>query len=145
MDIYHDYTEAKSKLGFWKKKELEIRNKILKEMECEKDEGVVKKTVGQLLIKATYKLNRKIEKPILDSIYNELSDEEKEAVKYTPEIVMKNYRKLEEKGDSPLLDAVIVTPAQGTIEIKEVYRKRRKKNEEFNIFYNFIFNSFIFT
>jgi len=120
MDIYHDHIEAKAKLGFWKKKELEIRNEILEEMAGEKDEGAVSKTEGNLKITATFKMNRSIDVAVLDNIYDELTEEEKSAVKFKPEVVIKIFRDLEEKGESALLDAVTLKPGQGSLVIKEI-------------------------
>ena len=119
-DLYHDHIEAKAKLKFWKEKELEIRNEILEEMECEKLEGTVSKKVGDLKIKATFKLNRKIDDAGLNLIYKDLSDEEKEAIKFKPEVVTKKIKELEEEGSSKLLDIIELKPAQGSIEITQL-------------------------
>lgn len=119
-DKYHDWIEAKTKLSYWKTKELEIRDEILEEMSGEKDEGVVTKTVKTLKIKATFKLGRKINKPILNSIYKKLTDGEKECLKFTPEINLKKYIDLEDEGTSKLLDAIEIKPRQGSIEINEI-------------------------
>lgn len=120
MDLYHDYIEAKAKLGFWKKKELEIRNEILEEMASAKDEGSVSKTVDGLKITASYKMNRSIDKAVLSNIWDSLNQEESECIEYKPTLVLKEFRKLEEVGKSILLDAVVLKPAQGSITIKEV-------------------------
>jgi len=118
MSIYDEHMAAKSKLDFWKKKELELRNEILESMSGEKDEGVVTLDEKEFQIKATYVMNRVIIKDVFDSVYNKLSDEEKECIKFKPEVVLKNFRKLEDKGESALLDAVTLKPGQGSIKIK---------------------------
>jgi len=117
-DLYSNWEDAQAKMKFWKAKELELRNEILEEMAGEKDEGVISKTVNDVQVKATYKLNRKIDVATLDVIWDDLEEAEKLAIKYKPDIVLKEFRELESKGVSKLLDAIILTPGQGTVTIK---------------------------
>lgn len=117
-DLYSNWEDAQAKMKFWKAKELELRNEILEELACQKDEGVVNKIIDDLKISATYKLNRKIDVSVLDAIWKDLEEAEKIAIKYKPDIVMKELRDLEKEGTSKLLNAIIITPGQGTIKIK---------------------------
>ena len=117
-DLYGDWENAQAKMKFWKAKELELRNEILEEMAGEKDEGVVNMLVGDIQVKATYKLNRKIDIAALDAIWDDLEEADKMAIKYKPDIVMKEMRELESAGVSKLLDAIVLTPGQGTIAVK---------------------------
>lgn len=120
MSLYDDFNEAKIKLKFWKDKELKIRNEILEEMASDKDEGNTTKIVDSMKITATYKMNRNIDEAVLKTIKKNLSEEELNCIKYKPEIVLKEYRKLEEEGESKLLEAVTLKPAQGSVVIKHI-------------------------
>ena len=120
MSLYDDFNEAKVKLSFWKSKEIELRNEILEEMASDKDEGITSKVVDGMKITATYKMSRSIDEATLDSIYDYLTEEELDFIKYKPSIVLKEYRKLEEKGESKLLEAIVLKPSQGTVTIKHL-------------------------
>lgn len=120
MSLYDDFNEAKIKLKFWKDKELELRNEILEELACDKDEGAVSKIVDGMKVTATYKMNRNIDEAVLDSIKKDLSEDELSCIKYKPSVIMKVYRDLEDAGESKLLEAITLKPAQGSVEIKHI-------------------------
>lgn len=131
LDNYNDWFEAKTKLDFWKKKELEIRNKVLEERSYFTNivEGLFKTEVENLEIKCTYKLGRKLDKQAVKDSWKLLTPEEKECVEFVPTLKVPQYKKLEEEEertrntDDPiiydLIDMVTVKPAQGSLSIKE--------------------------
>lgn len=95
---------AKIKLDTAKKQELELRLPICEEILAGKVKGTKKAAVKKFLLTATAKLNEKVDEDLLDTIWEDLADEEKECIKFKPSIKAKEFHKLK---DSMLLHRAI--------------------------------------
>lgn len=121
MTIYELWMEAVQALGEAKKNELALRKEICQEILCDKLEGAKTELVadGNLKVTATAKLNRGIDREVLETIWEDLTDIEKEAVVYKPSLVLANYKRLEQEG-SKLMEAVTVKPGLASLKITPV-------------------------
>ena len=120
MKTYDEYIEVKSQLEYYKQREKELRIKICDKVLEGQPTGTHRLTKGIYNLKAVKKVNYKIDNDLLTEVWDDLTEEEQAAVKYTPELRLTQYKQLE---DSEGIDQVItVTPAMPelTIEKKEV-------------------------
>jgi len=69
-----------------------------------------------IVVKGESKVTRNIDKVALLSMSSELTDEERECIKYTPELVLRPYRKLPE--DSKLHEIITEKPAMPTLSLE---------------------------
>ena len=115
------WAEAEAALGRAKATELALRLEICKEVLAGKPKGVAHLIVDGFDVAATAKINTKIDKEVLDTIWPSLSQTEKESVRFKPEIVAKQYGFLDAK--SNLHQAVITTPGTPSLEIKPIKEK----------------------
>lgn len=101
----------KESLAEAKEKEMSFRKHacklIFNNSESEESKEVVK---GVFKYKAKQGLNRSIDKSALESIYNDLSDEEKKCIKWEPKV---SWTKIPE--DSILWDIITEKPATPTL------------------------------
>lgn len=95
---------AKANLNTAKKQESELRLSICEEILDGKVKGSKKSTIGRFILTATAKLNEKVDEDLLDTIWEDLADEEKECIEYKPSIKAKEFHKLK---DSMLLHRAI--------------------------------------
>lgn len=105
-----------AQLSSIKEQELELRNKICSHILKDKLKGSKKATIGRYVLNATAKLNQKIDKELLETIWEDLSPEEKAAVKFNPSLVAKEYKKLSEK--SLLNRAIDSKPGTPSLDLK---------------------------
>lgn len=119
MSQYEQWLEAKATLDAAKKEELRLRNLICNRVLKDKLEGAVTKQTPDFKVTATAKLNRKLDVEVLEAIWEDLTEEEQEAVVYKPSLKLTEYKKIEQTGGK-LLEAVTVAPAQATLKIVEV-------------------------
>ena len=97
-------------------RERELRREITKEILGEKLEGSVTARDGEMKVTATAILNRSLDQAVLESIWDELSWEEQQAVEYKPKLKVKQYKTFETT-DSKLLDAVTVKPGMAQLRV----------------------------
>jgi hypothetical protein len=113
------YVASKRALVAAQTLEMETRKKLIAPMIEGKLEGSVTEVIGEYKVTATAKVNRVLDPAVLDSIWENLDDFGKEAIKFKPTIVLKNYRDLEERGHL-LMEAVTVKPATPGIKVEVV-------------------------
>ncbi len=107
-----------SELKKIKEDEFAIRKEICEHILEGKIKGSKKGTIGKFVLNATAVINNKLDKELLESIWPDLSDEEKASVKYTPSLVAAEYKRLP---DNTLLNrAVDSKPGTPCLELKEV-------------------------
>jgi len=104
-----------SKLQMIKLEETNLRiaicNKIFKDEYKNKTLNI-----NNFKIKATAKINTKIDNAVLDTVWQKLTDNEKLCIKFTPELIKKNYDAL---SNSKILDECITRkPGTPTLDIK---------------------------
>lgn len=117
VDKIETYRQVKGELSEIKDKEMILRLELAQELEIDKlkagtnnfdypDEG--------MRLKLIKKLNYKLTAEVLEML--ELSEEEEACIKWTPELKLTPYRKIE---DTAKLDqAIVVTDATPSIEVE---------------------------
>lgn len=107
---------AKMKLDTAKGQEMELRQTICEHILNGKTKGSKKATVGKFILTATAKLNEKINPELFESLWPELTAEEKNCIKFIASIKAKEFHKLK---DSMLLHrAVDSKPGAPTLTLK---------------------------
>jgi hypothetical protein len=119
MSIYEEWMAAYETLQQAKADELRLRNAICDTHLTEKLEGTETTIYGNLKIAVTARLHRTIDRPVLDSIWEDLSEEEKAAVDFKPNLKLTQYKQLEANG-SLITEAVTVKPGQASLKITEI-------------------------
>jgi hypothetical protein len=115
-DLYNEWLEASAALKKAKALELQLRNAICGIYLSEKLEGAVTAKDSGFTVTATAKLNRSVDREILEAIWDDLTPEEQECVDYKPSLKLTNYKKIEATGGK-LLEAITVKPGQATLKI----------------------------
>lgn len=120
MSIYDEWLEAANQLKIAKAVELKLRKKICEKILGDKIEGAVTELAHykRFKVTATAKLNRSIDRSVLEAIWEDLTDDEKECVDYKPSLKLAEYKKIEQTGGK-LLDAVTVKPGTPTLKVLE--------------------------
>ena len=118
-----------TKLEQWQKMSSDL--KMLKEMEAnlrrELCEEVLKGRVGDFTekcelygsrVKVSSKVNRRIDKTVLTTLWDALSTEERECIEFKPELKIAKFKKLSEiNGKHYIYEAIIETPGMPVLEI----------------------------
>ena len=113
-----DWIEAKAELSLAKANEMKLRLAISDEVLAGHKKGVKHLLVEGLDVAATAKLNTTLDPEMLDSIWNDLPQEERDCIVHKPSLVAKNYKNLDE--DSKLHQAVTTKPGTPTLSVKPV-------------------------
>lgn len=115
---YKQWIEAKAELDKWKKVESDLRIKICDHFLEGASVGTHNFTAGSFKIKAVKSINTSIDESELSFIWDDLTEEEQDCVKYKPSLVAKNYKECE---DHSTLDQAIVTkPAMPSLSIEYI-------------------------
>lgn len=118
-ELYEKWLKSKELLDAAKKTELMLRTKICSAQLDDKMEGSRTVTSGQFKVTATAKLTRSIDKEVLEAIFDDMSPTEQECIKFSPSLILANYKLIEQSGEnSMLMDAITVKPATPTLSIK---------------------------
>jgi len=123
INIYQEYSILKQELKDVKASELKLRNSIIKSEHQTKLEGTQNFMHPRLGVKAVivYGLNRKIDEAVLDTIWTDLSQAEKDVINYKPSVNVKKYKELEDAfPDSELFSAITEVASQASLDIKEI-------------------------
>lgn len=114
--IYDQWIQACVDLRKAKATELELRNIICETHLTDKLEG--SKTIREegYAVTPTAKLNRSLNKEVLDVLWDDLTVEERACIVYKPSLVLANYKKIE-NSDSKLIEAVTCKPGQSSLKI----------------------------
>ena len=109
---------AKANLDVVKAKEMELRKEICEAVLQGTHKGTEHLIVEGLDVAATGKINTKVDTECLDTIWNDLSQGEKDCIVYKPSLVAKEYKTVDAK--SKLHEAIITTPGTPTLKVKPV-------------------------
>ena len=115
LEYLEEWAGLKKTLASVKAREMDMRKSIAAFVLGNKKKGVAKTNIENYLVKATGVLNGKIDDAALRVIWPELSAEEKDAVKFKPELKMKQYNALPK--NSKLRTAVTFKPGAPGLEI----------------------------
>lgn len=119
MEIEHDLLEehriAAIQLKEWKAKELELRNQITDVLLEGLDTGTHNFTMHGMFVKAVKGVSYSIDKSVLDVIWDDMDPDERELVRWKPELNLKDYK----NNSLPLVldDAITVKPSLPTLSI----------------------------
>ena len=116
MDIYEEWLDAKHNLNCYKKEELRLRNEIIESKIKEQTQGNYKFIEGNFKLTIGLGIRNVIDEAELDTIYNDLPEDQKYAVKYKPSLVAKEFNKL--NGTELLFSAITQKPSQATLKIE---------------------------
>lgn len=119
MNKYLEWLRASEDLKTAKAKELQLRNALCDELLSEKLEGSLTVRDQGYKITATAKLTRSIDQAVLESIWDNLPDEERECIAYKPSLKLANYKRIEQQGGL-LMEAITVKPAQASLKIEPI-------------------------
>lgn len=117
VDKILEWKQMASQLKQIKEAEAKMRREIVSEI-CGDEYGSKKVVVEGYEIKANNKVTTSLDAHAFMAIDDELTAEEKLAVKHTPSLIMANYKKL--PSHSLLHDAVVVKPAMPTLSIDTI-------------------------
>ena len=117
-----EYEHLQSELKRVKKKEIDLRNKIIKNFRYSKLEGMVHKSIPDIPdidIGITLKLTRSLDADALDTLWSELTPDQRECIVYKPSLDLKLYKELLKSGEEgELMNIVTEKPAQASVELK---------------------------
>ncbi len=116
MKAYDEWLEVNAELRSLKFRELKLRDKICAGILEEKLEGSVTIRKPGYKVTATARVNRVIDREMLDALWHDLDSAEQECIDYKPNLVLANYKKIEQTGGK-LLEAVTVKPGQASLKI----------------------------
>jgi adenylate cyclase len=108
----------KDKLAAAKIAEGELRAEICEHILAGKIKGAKKGIIGVYVLIATAKLGQKIDKDALKSIWTDLSKAERQAIRFKPELIAKEYKMLGAK--SILHQTITSKPGTPGLELKAI-------------------------
>lgn len=111
-----EWCDIKAEIEELNIKERQLRAEITSEVLGGKLEGSVTLRDDDLKITATAILNRSLDQSVLESVWNELSWEEQQAIEYKPKLKVKVYKTYEET-ESQLNEAVTVKPGMAQLRV----------------------------
>ncbi|MCP3685780.1 MAG: hypothetical protein GY861_24290 [bacterium] len=115
-----EWLEAEAKLKEAKAEEIRLRNKICSFILQDTLKGSVKMKLFAWNLTATAKVNKTLDAELLQAITPDLTQEERDAIKWSPKIVAKAFKLL---GEDTKLNEVI-TEKPGTPSLKAVPLKK---------------------
>ncbi len=113
---YNNWIEAKAQLDKWKKQESDLRKKICTHFLEGQVVGTHNFTKGDYLIKAVKKITTSIDEEALSAVWDDLTEDEQECVKFKPSIVSKAYKECDEH--TTLDQAITTKPAMPGLTIE---------------------------
>lgn len=115
QEIAYALKAAQEQLSEIKETERILRIQLADAIDLEsKKIGMNKIEAGDLVIKATRKVNYSLDSDTLDIIWDTLSPEEQECVKYKPSLSLAAYKKIDHE---TLDEAIEVKPAMPAIQV----------------------------
>ena len=117
MTIYNEWIESVAHLQRAKEAELMLRDAICMVHLDGVLEGSKTVRMQGFKITATARVNRSVNREVLEAIWDSLTDEEKECIDYKPTLKLAKYKPIEATIDSALLEAVTVKPGQSSLKI----------------------------
>ncbi len=118
--IHEEWMELNDQLRILKAQELKLRNKICTSFLEGKLEGAVTTTLGSLKITTTARVNRNVDREVLEAIWEDLSPDEQDCIDYKPNLVLSAYKPYEAGQGGKLMEAITVKPGQASLKIERV-------------------------
>ena len=119
-DKYETWLELSRKLKILKAKEMKMRIELCGDVKGVKPAPFKRKFINEngFEIEVDYKVKLKLDKISVNQLYKDLSDKDKNALKYEPEIVPGKYKELPD--DSLLHEAITETPSAPTLKVRKL-------------------------
>ena len=115
-----EYRVLKDAFTVLKAQEAKMRVEILEALFSSDGTGTFNTAVGDYNVKGIFKNNYKLDVDLTNENWDEMSQAERDCIVYKPNLIMKEYNKLEDD-EAPMLDDYItVSPAMPSMEIKEI-------------------------
>jgi hypothetical protein len=121
IKAYEEWLEAYEALQHTKSRELKLRNKIISDIGSDKLEGsiTIRSPREDYKVTITTRVNRAVDRPTLEAIWDGLSADEQDCIDYKPNLVLAKYKPFEATG-SKILEAITVKPGQASLKIDRV-------------------------
>lgn len=121
-DKYVDWLELSNKLKKTKADELKMRKELCADIFGMTPAPAKKKFVTEsgYEVKAESNVNHKLDKDVVNQLFKDFTDADKNALKFIPDLVMKFYKTLPE--DSILHEAVTVNPSTPTLKVEKIVK-----------------------
>ena len=116
--LLEQYIEAKEGLTKFKKLESELRIELLSELFPNTVEGTMNTIDGDYAVKGGFSLNHSLNRKSLESIYDDLTEDEKGCIDFKPGLKLSAYKSLGSENRKLLDDCVSVSNSMPTITIK---------------------------
>ena len=101
-----------------KNEEMELRRAITDELLKGKPIGTHNMEIDGIPTKCVKKVTHKLDKPKLDQVWQDMTEDEQEAVSWTPSLSVSKFKALTDESESGLLrDCVTVVPAAPSLTI----------------------------
>jgi len=114
-DSITEWEKMKGDLDYAKKRENDLRIDICEFLLKEESTGAHKYEYGSFSVTATKKVNRKLDAALLEAIYDDLPEDEKDCIAFKPSLIAAEYK----EANTPHLDScIITTDAMPTLSIK---------------------------
>ncbi|MES0340711.1 MAG: hypothetical protein ABUK08_00185 [Candidatus Humimicrobiaceae bacterium] len=120
IDKYGIWLEISKRLKKLKAEELKMRKQLCEEIKGVSPPPYKNKFINEngFEIEVEFKVKHKLDKISVNQLFKDLTDKDKNSLRYEPEIVMSNYKELP---DSSLLhEAVTITPSAPTLKVKKL-------------------------
>ena len=117
-EICEQWMRMSQSLKSMKVQEMEIRKMIVAFLAPDGHPGLSTINFTSIIAKVTIKLNYKFDEILLETLYDSMSEIEKEAIKYKPTLSLSMYKKIHEADRTKLDDTLVVTPAAPTLNIQ---------------------------
>ena len=112
-----EWMEMQNLMRQIKSEEMELRKQLVVFLVPDHQIGVHSRGFITIKVKATLKLNHKFDELILSDLYDDMTNLEKDAIKYKPSLSLSAYKKIPEEYREKLDDCLIVTPASPTLNV----------------------------
>ena len=116
-ELLQEWVDTQQMMRQIKAEEMELRKQLVQFLVPDAVIGVHTRGFTTIIVKATLKLNHKFDEQELEEHYDDLSDLEKEAVKYKPSLSLSAYKKIPDELRQQLDEMLIVTPAAPTLSV----------------------------
>lgn len=110
--------EIQAQLRLIKEKEMALRLEIHDELNKGRNPGTYHDIAGSYRIKSVLKYNYRLNKDDLEASWNEFTEEEQLAIKFTPTLSLSVYKRLDEHDE--LDNCLTVSPATPSISIEDL-------------------------
>lgn len=114
--VLEEWLNVKAKFDAIKEQELALRKTICADI-LQGKIGTKTTHIDGYKITASDKLNVKLDEAALDTVWEALSDIEKDCIKFKPALQMAKYNKLDKEVHDTLIEAIVTSPATPTLKV----------------------------